>query len=243
MSPPNDALGDRMKRQYEDRWRFYLPRRTYTILRVDGRAFHTYTAGLQRPFDEAFMASMDAAACVLANAVDGAQFGYLQSDECSLLVTDFTTKLTDAWFDGAVQKMVSIAAATMTAAFGRTTVGASHFRGPPLFDARVFVIPDPVEVENYFIWRQKDWERNSVQMVARSHYSQKELHGKSCAEMHDMIHAKGDNWATHYTPAMKNGRWLRYEQEWDTAPAPIWSQNREALSALIPQPGYEVCVP
>jgi tRNA(His) guanylyltransferase len=62
------------------------------------------------------------------------------------------------------------------------------------FDSRVWTIPDLIEVENYFIWRQQDASKNSVQMVARSHYSHKELTGRNLPELHDMIHAKGDNW-------------------------------------------------
>lgn len=235
----NDSLGDRMKSHYEDRWRLQLPRRTYTVLRVDGRAFHTYAASADKPFDFSLMDAMDHAARALAAEVGGTQFGYIQSDECSLLVTDFARIGTDAWFDGNVQKIVSVAAATMSIAFMDTRFAQRQW-DRPTFDARVFVIPDSVEVANYFIWRQKDWLRNSLQMVARSHYSHAQLHGKASAELHELIHQAGDNWAT-YSDSCKNGRALvRTEQGWSCTAAPIWTQDRAALTNLIPTPGYDV---
>ena len=121
---------------------------------------------------------------------------YTQSDEISLLLTDFETITTEAWFDGQVQKMVSVAASIATAKFNNVM---HRLHIVPLdklafFDARAFTIPDSIEVENYFIWRQKDAMRNSLQMHAQSLYSHKELNGKSQANMHEMIHDKGENW-------------------------------------------------
>ena len=202
-----DALGDRMKEQYEDRTRFFLPRRTYTIIRVDGKAFHTFTKHCTRPFDRNLMNIMDMTAKALCKEVQGACFAYTQSDEISLLLTDFEKTTTCAWFDGNVQKMVSVAAACATAAFNRNAVHSSLSRNDKqaMFDARVFTIPDAIEVENYFIWRQNDASRNSVQMAARALYSHKELEGKSVPELHDMLHAKGVNW-NNYTSGEKRGR-------------------------------------
>jgi tRNA(His) 5'-end guanylyltransferase len=102
--PKNDSLGDRMKANFEDRTRFFLPRRTYTILRVDGRAFHTWTRGLTKPHDRDFMACMDAAAIALCKEVAGAKFAFVQSDEISVLATDFEDEGSQAWFDGNIQK-------------------------------------------------------------------------------------------------------------------------------------------
>jgi tRNA(His) guanylyltransferase len=92
-----DALGERMKSNYENRTRIYLPRRTYTIIRVDGKAFKTYTRGLQRPFDEGLIQDMDETAMYLCKNIQGAKFGFVQSDEISILVTDFDTLTTDAF--------------------------------------------------------------------------------------------------------------------------------------------------
>ena len=70
-------------------------------------------------------------------------------------------------------------------------------RPTAVFDARVFIIPDLIEVENYFVWRQQDAERNSVMMLARAYASHKALAGKNRAAQHEIIHEAGDNWAKH----------------------------------------------
>lgn len=84
-----DQIGDRMKEFYEDRTRYALVRRTYTIIRIDGKAFHTYTRGLQKPFDDQLMDDMDATAAYVCQNIQGAKFAFVQSDEISVLITDF----------------------------------------------------------------------------------------------------------------------------------------------------------
>lgn len=204
-----DTLGDRMKSRYEDRTRYLLPARTYTILRVDGRAFHTWTKGLETPYDKRFMTWMDRAAEALVMEIAGSRFAYVQSDEISVLATDFDEITSEAWFDANIQKLTSVAASIATAAFNaavQTYVGS--VRRPATFDARVFTIPDPVEVANYFIWRQKDAERNSVSLLSQHYYTAKQLHGKNVAAQHELIHQAGDNWAKHPT-GFKRGRVIR----------------------------------
>lgn len=78
-----------MKEFYENRTRNFLPRRTYTIIRVDGKAFHSYTRGLVRPFDEKLVNDMDETACYMCKNIQGAKFAFVQSDEISILLTDF----------------------------------------------------------------------------------------------------------------------------------------------------------
>lgn len=229
----HDSLGDRMKQQYENRTRYFLPRRTYTILRIDGKAFHSFTRGLERPYSLPFMAAMDSTALALCREIQGSCFAFTQSDEISVLLTDFTKIDTAAWFDGNLQKMVSVSAAIATAAFNRH---AANLGKEPcaMFDSRAFTIPDPVEVENYFVWRQKDAERNSIQMLAQSVASHRELHGKNIAEQQDIIHAAGDNWNNH--PAgFKRGRVIRYETPaWLIDEPPIFTADRNYLSGLVP---------
>lgn len=116
---PTDPLGDRIKSQYEARTRYLLPRRTYTILRLDGCHFHTYTRGLHKPFDKGLMEDIDSAIIAMMPQVQGAKFAYTQSDEISILLTDFETTATSAWFDGNVQKITSVAASILTAEFNR----------------------------------------------------------------------------------------------------------------------------
>jgi tRNA(His) guanylyltransferase len=225
-----------MKGQYESRTRFMLPRRTYTIIRVDGKAFHSFTRGLARPFDGAFAECMDQVALWLCTESQGAAFAYVQSDEVSVLLTDFATPTTDAWFDGNLQKICSVSASIATAAFNEAARLALRHKGPAFFDARVFVIPDPVEVENYFIWRQKDAERNSLSSVCQKHFSHKELHHKGTKEQHDMLHGIGVNW-NDYGAYWKRGRCAVYDADaggWFVdADIPIFTQERDYLTTKV----------
>ena len=226
-----DDLGDRMKSQYEDRTRYMLPRRTYTIIRCDGKAFHTYTRKFAKPFDLIIETGMDAAARALFDEAQGANFAYIQSDEISVLLTDFTKPETSAWFDGNLQKICSVSASVCTMAFNRIAKEAG-MPSNALFDARVFVIPDPVEVENYFIWRQKDAERNSLSVLAQQHFSHKQLQGKSCAEMHEMLHSKGVNW-NDLDAYRKRGRAI-HDDMLDIG-IPVFTKDRKFLTDTIPR--------
>jgi len=265
-----DDLGDRMKGQYEDRTRYSLPRRTFTIIRLDGKAFHTYTRGLRKPFDKELFEDIDNAIIAMLPEVQGSVFAYTQSDEISILLTDFATPQTSAWFDGLLQKMASVSASVITAEFNRQRIlreakltsltgdffnkGPGYIANAPIayYDARVFTIPDRIEVMNYFIWRNQDCARNSVSMVAQANFSHKELQGKSTTEMHEMLHAKGVNWATDYSDREKNGALIVKEEYTITndpqfAPIPVtrtrwvskgawkFTEDKEKLLAMIPK--------
>lgn len=229
-----DALGQRMKERYEDRSRFMLPRRTYSIIRVDGKAFHSFTRKCKKPFDGKLINAMNEAALELCRQSQGAKLGYVQSDEISVLLTDFETEKTDMWLDGNIQKIASISASIVTAAFNNAYVDRPDQLA--LFDARVFVIPDYVEVENYFVWRQKDATRNSVQMMAHALYPYKELVGKKNSELQEMIFQKNKNWNT-LPPSLRRGRAIYKTPiagwEVDNAPA-IFTEDRDYLRRLIP---------
>ena len=198
----HETLGDRMK-AYEAATRNVLPRRTYTIIRVDGRAFHSYLRGCQKPYDLEFMNDMDAVATALCKEISGAVFAYTQSDEISVLITDFASPGTQPWFGGVVNKMVSISASLATAVLN---MRRSSELGVPLFDSRAFTIPDPVEVANYFIWRQRDCVRNSITMAAQAKFSHKQLHGVTTNQMQEMLFTEhGINW-NDYPTRCKWGR-------------------------------------
>lgn len=189
-----DDLGDRMKR-YEDVNRHYLIRRTPVIIRVDGKAFHTLTKGMKRPWDEKFSDCMCRATVSLCNQLQGAKMAYTQSDEISILLTDYEKLETQAWFDNNIQKMVSIAASFATLAFNKAFAAyfAEKIAHIAVFDARAFNLPKE-EVCNYFIWRQQDATRNSIQMLARSIYTHKELHEKNTSMLQEMCFQRGFNW-------------------------------------------------
>lgn len=205
MAGVKDDLGTRMKENYEHRARQFLPRRTYTIVRVDGRAFHTYTKGLERPFDYGFVADMIETAKALCTEVSGSVFAYQQSDEISFLLQDFASIHIQPYFGGNVQKMCSIIAAITSVEFGDLRRARGH-HGLPVFDARVFTIPDPTEVYNYFVWRQKDATRNSISMAAQAYFSHKTCMHKSTDQLQEMLHAEaGINW-NDYLPEVKRGQ-------------------------------------
>ncbi len=238
MISKKDSLGDRMKSFYENRTRFFLTRRTYTIIRVDGKAFHSYTRGLAKPFDEKFVNDMDETACYMCKNIQGAKFAFVQSDEISILLTDFEGLSTDAWFDGNIQKMASVSASLATAKFNELRPNKIA-----LFDSRVFVVPSDVEVENYFIWRQQDAERNSISSVAQSIFSHRDLENKNTNEMQEMCFQKGLNWNS-LDPKLKRGRLIikeNYEKDgairtrWISSESPIFTQEHEMLNSLIPK--------
>ena len=213
-----DNMGDRMKR-YEVTSQMNLMRRTFTIIRIDGKAFHTYTKSLKRPFDEGLIKDMNDTTVAICENLQGAKLGYVQSDEISIILTDFDSLKTDAWFDGNVQKMCSISASKATAEFNKLRIMRAIFQNtqaPELnikvvynmtmaeFDSRVFQVPTRDEAINYLLWRQKDATRNSISSVAQSLYSHKELHGKDSDAKQEMIFQKGTNW-NDFEPRVKRG--------------------------------------
>lgn len=192
------ALGDRMKR-YERTFKATLPKRTYTILRLDGRAFHSYLRGSDKPFDYDFIGAMSEVAKELCKEISGTAFAYHQSDEISLLVTDFSAHETEPWFGGVTAKWLSVSASLATAVLNEQRPGKRA-----LFDARVFCLSDPYEVVNYFIWRQRDAMRNSVSMLAQHHFSHKQLHGVSSEQMQEMLFQEHNmNWSDLDIPAKR----------------------------------------
>jgi tRNA(His) guanylyltransferase len=163
-----DPLGDRMKSHYEQVTRYVLPRRTITVVRLDGRSFHTYTRGLTRPFDVDLHSDLVEATRLLCRDVQGCRLAYVQSDEVSLILTDYDTTTTEPWFGGVVQKIASVSAALLSSSFNHLRwVNERSGDQVGTFDARVFTIPQYTEVVNYLIWRQSDASRNSVSSLAR----------------------------------------------------------------------------
>jgi len=213
-----DSLGDRMKDYYENVYRMHLTRRTPVIIRIDGKAFHTFTRGLKRPYDMAFKKAMWNTALYLCQHIQNARVAYVQSDEISILLIDYNKFTTSAWFDNNIQKMCSVAASMATMAFNKSFAeeseeGTNFTSSNPsfiseedfrrvyrpkwfnaTFDARVFNIPES-DVCNYFIWRQQDATRNSIESLGRVHFSQKELHKINCNQIQDkLMTEKGVNW-------------------------------------------------
>jgi tRNA(His) 5'-end guanylyltransferase len=186
MKQKKDSLGDRMK-GYEQAFRYVLPRRMPLLLRLDGVAFHTFTRGLDRPFDELLVSHLNRAAAALCESIAGAKIAYVQSDEISVLVHTYTRLQTQPWFGNEVQKIASVSAAIVSSHLSRA------YNRPAIFDSRAWILPE-AEVCNYFLWRQQDASRNSLSRLLRSHYSAAACFGQPASAQHEMLYAKGVNW-------------------------------------------------
>ena len=231
----NDELGTRMKTFYEQVSKTRLVRRMPVALRMDGKAFHTFTRGFQKPFDEVLIKSMQETMLYLCKNIQGCIFGYAQSDEVTLILIDYQKLDSSAWFDYEVQKMCSIAASMATMRFNQVfpdflfkwaasikkwddsfrtqyeTYSKAMKKGA-MFDARAFNIPKE-EVCNLIYWRQLDAIRNSIQMVGQANFSYKELHGKSCNMIKDMLMTeKGINWDDFPTHQKRGSSCRKVEQ-------------------------------
>ena len=187
-----DNLGDRMKENYENRAKTQLLRRTPVIIRLDGKAFHTFTRGFKKPFDDILTEAMQQTMLTLCKEIQGCVLGYTQSDEITLVLTDYKNLETAAWFDYDIQKVCSVSASIATLAFNKcflkemmqNKVGLAnsvHFQAwtkGALFDSRCFNIPKE-EVASCILWRQQDAIRNSINSVGQANFSHKELQGLS----------------------------------------------------------------
>lgn len=205
-------LGDRMK-EYENLTRFKLDKEYPMIIRLDGNAFHTFTRGFDRPFDKILRTSMEETAKYLLENIPGSQLAYHQSDEISILVTNYQLSNREPWFDNNINKIVSITAAMATLAFNKAfqfnvahstifdiesiksdSVRLAHrdaIKVGALFDSRVFILPKD-EVPNYFIWRQQDAIKNSISMVSQSLFSHNSLQGLNGIQMVERMKLEKD---------------------------------------------------
>lgn len=188
-----DKFGNRMK-SYEDAYRTKLPKRMPVIVRIDGKAFHTYTKGMNKPFDTDLTNAMWETCKFLAKNVMGCKLVYTQSDEISLLLTNYDKLTTESWFDNNLQKIVSVSASLATAKFNEVMRKKYPEKELAFFDARAYVLPQD-EVCNYFLWRQQDATKNSISMVAQANFSQRELNGLNGSQLQDkLMLEKGVNW-------------------------------------------------
>jgi tRNA(His) 5'-end guanylyltransferase len=221
------SLGNRMKENYEYSCQSKLLRRVPVIIRLDGKAFHTFTKNCIKPFDDFLREAMEQTTIKLCKEIQGAKCGYVQSDEISILLTDFDRLNTNAWFDYNIQKIVSISASMTSTKFNAFYNTGSNLA---LFDSRAFNIPKE-ETCNYFIWRQQDWIRNSLQMLAREYYSHKELYQKKTSDIHEMLHEKNINW-NNIADKWKNGSFIFYHNhdlKWKIRHDIIFTQDRFSI--------------
>lgn len=212
-----DTLGDRIK-GYESIYEHYFLPKIPIIVRIDGKAFHTQVKkwNCEKPFDQTLINCMFATAKDVAANIQGCKALYTQSDEVTFVLTDDDNIETQQWFGGRQNKIESVTASMMTAVFNSRWINAKRIAGevidinilgiPAVFDARAFQCPKD-DVANVFLWRVKDWERNSLNMYCEQFFSHKELDGQGRADRHEMLHKIGHNWATECTDQQKNGSW------------------------------------
>ena len=261
-----DDLGSFIKSNFEDRTRILLPRRTYCIVRVDGKSFSKYTSRFAKPFDYDFIEDMNTTAKHLCRNMMGAVCGYVFSDEISILLTDFAQDQTQAYFDGNIQKIASVSASLATGEFNRQRIkrDPSAIDNMACFDGRVFSIPDYSYVIRYFQWRQMDCTRNSITSAARAIFSHNQLNGKNTKEMQAMLLERDINW-NDYPVGAKRGRFvIKVNQErlveyevkgekraelvirsgWEVGEPDIWTRNTSQLVDAIPSiPAFQSLSP
>lgn len=221
-----DNLGDRMKSYYENRSKTFLTRRTPVIIRLDGKAFHTFTKGFNKPFDFDLIWCMQDTMKYLCKNIQGCVLGYTQSDEITLVLIDYQNLNTDAWFDYNVQKICSVSASMTTWIFNK--ILNEHLIGKcetnseknkasemgALFDSRCFNIPVE-EVTNCLLWRQQDAIRNSIQAVGQSVFSHKELQNLSCDKIKEKLYeSQNINWDSFPTYLKRGSCCIKIDGNW-----------------------------
>lgn len=227
-------IGTRMKTFYEEASKTKLTKRTPVAIRIDGRAFHTFTKGFHKPFDSTFMTAMQATMKYLCENMQGCVLGYTQSDEITFILIDYQKLNSSAWFDYEVQKLCSISASMATMAFNKyfREIATTKYEedkvfwsynqnwlayseklyrtyhavfDKAMFDARCFNLPKE-EVTNLLYWRQLDATRNSIQSVAQQYFKQSELQNKSQEDILFLLHTeKGIDWYDTYSIPEKRG--------------------------------------
>ncbi len=257
----NDNLGDRMK-TYENVTRTYLTRRTPVIIRIDGKAFHSFTRGFAKPFDEVMVKTMQDTMKYLCENIEGCVLGYTQSDEITLVLCDYKKITSQAWFDNNIQKICSVSASMATMAFNGFFVENVQDYLPDvntipnscywtknarntenkdfgnykeaMFDSRVFNIPKE-EVNNCLLWRQLDATRNSIQSVAQANFSHKQLHGKNCNELQEMLWSeKNINWNDYPTHLKRGSCCAKFEVPYRDENGTEYTRSKWVIDTEIP---------
>lgn len=248
------SLGDRMK-WYEKGVGKVLSKEYPAMIRIDGKAFHTYTKGFDKPFDDFIFGAMEYTTIKLCEEMQNVRIAYMQSDEISLLMTVGENPDSQHWFGGKVDKIVSVAASIASAHFNHymdkmywnpkimaaEIVGDAPRRKIAVFDARTWNVPSD-EANNVFVWRQQDAIRNSVSALAQSVFSHKELHGKDVETMKVMLAERGILWH-ELSEVLQRGCIIErefYEKEeavrsrWvSSKTTPVFSVDRERVSRFV----------
>ncbi len=219
-STDKTSLGDRMK-DYEAP---STSRKAFKgqplIVRLDGKSFHTYTKGLQRPYDERLSWCMQHTMMALVDRFQ-ANVGYTQSDEITLAWYVQPHETAEYPFDGRFQKLESLTAAYCTLKFNHfASLRMGGHGGEPIFDSRAFVVPTVKEAYHAFLWRQQDATKNAISMAAHTYFSHKSLQGMHGPDMQERLFTeKGINF-NDYPAFFKRG---------------VFAKRHKVLKTLTPE--------
>lgn len=250
---------DKRMKEYEAVSKTRLTKRMPVVIRIDGRAFHTFTKGFQKPYDEILCKTMQETMKYLCGNIQGCVLGYTQSDEITLILVDYDDIKKSSWLDYEVQKICSIVASMATMKFNQLfmpnvlEVYKNRYKEPhkckmpfdlydtyckaneqgAMFDTRCFNVPEN-DICNALIWRQKDAEKNSISSLGQAHFTQKELQGKKSNDIQDMLMLeKGINWNNVPTKFKRGSSCIKVDGKWTIDnEMPILTKNREYIESL-----------
>lgn len=271
-------IGNRMKDNYENRYRFSLTRRVPVIIRLDGKSFHSFTKGFRRPFDELLYRTMTRTGLELVKNIQGSKIAYIQSDEISILLIDYYKLNMSAYFDYNINKVNSVTSSMATLYFNRifreeidrfsdniyneelkvrnrTIIEQYEFYqseyikelnnlyqiyksrvDSAIFDCRCFNIPE-LEVTNYFIWRQLDATRNSIEMFGQKYYNPNQLKGVSCNQIQEMLFKEYKiNWNNNPAYIKRGSSIIRDDESGDwiiDEEIPIFTSDRNYIERFL----------
>jgi tRNA(His) 5'-end guanylyltransferase len=175
--------------------RSYIPEDArYLAIRLDGKAFHTYTKDLVMPCDSDFMEAMDETTKILCQEVSGTVLGYTQSDEISLFLALKQKEGTMPWMGGSIQKIVSISAAIATAHFNQIRIRQGYTDKIGYFDSRVMAFSSSEDIDDYCAWRRADAIKNSTSMAAETYLPRAQIQRKHSGERREMLAEIGKPW-------------------------------------------------
>lgn len=167
----------------ESELRGTLPPSPFYAIRMDGRAFHTFTRQFKAPYSIVFMEAMNNAGLIAATKVLAeTELFYVQSDEITLIVKPKNNGQFS--FGGRTEKVLSLTSSAATAGF---MSACPEVEGFPIFDSRILLLEDNEEVIEYLDWRRLDARKNSITMAAQYLYGDKPLKGKSTRERLEML--------------------------------------------------------
>ena len=223
----------------EDRMLYYrglsdyrLIPNSYVLLMLDGRSFSSFVKNyFDKPFDDKFINMMNETAKYLCEKIQGCKFAYVQSDEISLVITDFDTPNSDSFFGYRLEKILSISASMASAKFNQLmTLEALRRAVDGLdeygcinteevianvklleFDCKAWNVPSYNDVFAWNLFRQNDCLKNSKQQAAQAWLPHKQLVNKTADEQIALLKEKqGIDW-NDFDDGKKYGRFIYKE--------------------------------